>query len=222
MKRLLSVGIAVALAFVALGCADTDPGITTSVKSRLAADDTVKAYQIDVDTREGVVTLSGNVPSTEAKVRAVALARETEGVRNVIDNLMVAGGSAALPGEHNTSPTAQAAEAEARDDARDAGDATRAGARDAGESARDAGQTARDAARDAGQATGDAAVTAAVKAKLLADRAVGGLKIDVDTKDGVVTLTGTVNNATEKSEAVRLARTTNGVKSVRDNLKVSR
>jgi osmotically-inducible protein OsmY len=115
----------------------------------------------------------------------------------------VAGGSAALPGEYNTSPTARDAEDEARDEARDASDATR------------------DAAGDAGQATGDAALTAAVKTKLLADRSVSGLKIDVDTRNGVVTLTGTVNNATEKSEAVRIARATDGVKTVRDNLKVA-
>lgn len=203
MKRLKLLGGAFALAFVAVACAETDPGITTSVKSRFAADDTVKAYQIDVDTREGVVTLSGNVPSDAAKQRAVALARETDGVRNVVDNLTVAGGSAALPGEYNTSPTARDAEDEARDEARDASDATR------------------DAAGDAGQATGDAALTAAVKTKLLADRSVSGLKIDVDTRNGVVTLTGTVNNATEKSEAVRIARATDGVKTVRDNLKVA-
>ena len=210
MKRLKSLSCVFALAFVAAACAETDPGITTSVKSRFAADDTVKAYQIDVDTRDGVVTLSGNVPTAAAKQQAVALARETDGVRNVVDNLTVAGGSAALPGEYNTSPAARDAE----DEARDAGDATR-------DAARDAGDTARDVTRDVGQATGDAALTAAVKTKLLADRSVSGLKIDVDTRDGVVTLTGTVNNATEKSEAVRIARSTDGVKTVRDNLKVA-
>ena len=214
MKRLKSLSCVFALAFVAAACAETDPGITTSVKSSFAADDTVKAYQIDVDTREGVVTLSGNVPSEAARQRAVALARETDGVRNVVDNLTVGAGSAALPGEYNTSPAARDAEDEARDEARDAGDATR-------DAAREAGDTARDATRDAGRATGDAALTAAVKTKLLADRSVSGLKIDVDTTNGVVTLTGSVNNATEKSEAVRIARSTDGVKSVRDNLKVA-
>ena len=199
MKRLTSLSCILALAFVASACGATDPGITTSVKSNLAADDTVKAYQIDVDTQEGVVTLSGNVPSAAAKQRAVALARETDGVRNVVDNITVAGGSAAFPGEHNTSPTGQAAEGEARDQS----------------------ATAADRANDAGQATGDAALTAAVKTKLLADQSVGGLKIDVDTKESIVTLSGTVNSSTEKAEAVRIARSTEGVKTVRDNLKVA-
>ena len=44
-----------------VACAQTDAGITTNVKTKMAADDTVKAYQIDVDTRNGVVTLSGAV-----------------------------------------------------------------------------------------------------------------------------------------------------------------
>ena len=44
--------------------------------------------------------------------------------------------------------------------------------------------------RGVGTAVGDAAITSAVKAKFLADTTVSGLKIDVDTKDGVVTLTG--------------------------------
>ena len=63
-----------------------------------------------------------------------------------------------------------------------------------------------------GDAAADAATTAAVKTKLLGDTKVGGLNIDVDTKDNVVTLTGKVKSAAERTEAVRLARTTTGVK----------
>ena len=58
MKRLGSLISAAALVFT-VGCGQTDPGITTSVKSKLASDDMVKAYQIDVDTKDHVVTLSG-------------------------------------------------------------------------------------------------------------------------------------------------------------------
>ena len=42
------------LVVVTVACAQSDPGITTAVKSQFAADDTVKAYQIDVD-RKSVV-----------------------------------------------------------------------------------------------------------------------------------------------------------------------
>ena len=83
--------LSVVLCLVAVACAQTDAGITTKVKSKLAADDTVKAYQIDVDTRDKVVTLSGSVDSQSAKEQAVSLARGTEGVADVVDNITVAG-----------------------------------------------------------------------------------------------------------------------------------
>jgi hyperosmotically inducible protein len=73
-----------------------------------------------------------------------------------------------------------------------------------------------------GNVATDAAVTTAVKSKLLADPAVGGLKIDVDTKDGVVTLTGNLATRAEADQAVKVARATDGVVRVVDNLKVGR
>jgi hyperosmotically inducible protein len=48
------------------------------------------------------------------------------------------------------------------------------------------------------------------------------LKIDVDTTNDVVTLSGTVPTAAEKRHAVEVARATDGVKSVVDNLKVGK
>ena len=71
-----------------------------------------------------------------------------------------------------------------------------------------------------GDAAADAATTAAVKTKLLGDTKVAGLNIDVDTKDNVVTLSGKVKTAAERTEAVRLARTTTGVKSVVNKLTI--
>ena len=69
---------------------------------------------------------------------------------------------------------------------------------------------------------GEAALTAKVKTKFLADTSISGLKIDVDTKNDVVTLSGTVPTAAEKRKAVEVARATDGVKSVVDNLKVGK
>jgi hypothetical protein len=88
----LWLAVAAAAVLLATACAQTDAGITTKVKSKLAADDTVKAYQIDVDTRNKVVTLTGNVDSQAAKEQAVSIARGTEGVADVVDNIIVAGG----------------------------------------------------------------------------------------------------------------------------------
>jgi hypothetical protein len=79
---------AVALLFT-VACGQTDAGITTAVKSKLAADDTVKAYQVDVDTSNKVVTLRGDVETMAQKQHAVTIARNTDGVTDVIDQLRV-------------------------------------------------------------------------------------------------------------------------------------
>jgi hyperosmotically inducible periplasmic protein len=61
-----------------------------------------------------------------------------------------------------------------------------------------------------------------VKTKLLADTTVSGLKIDVDTKDGVVTLNRMVANKAEADRAMSLARDSAGVKRVVSNLRIGR
>jgi osmotically-inducible protein OsmY len=187
-----------AVAVIAVGCAQTDAGITTKVKSKFAADDTVKAYQIDVDTKDKVVTLSGNVESAAAKDRAAELARQTTGVVDVVNNLTVGTGLAAMPG---------------------AGGAPAPGGE--GDAAVGGNAPNPEPDRSAGQTVDDAAITAAVKTKLLADPKVGGLKIDVDTRNGVVYLTGDhMKSQAEIDQAIKLARETSGVKSVENKLVV--
>ena len=63
--------------------------ITAKIKSKMALDDTIQAADIDVDTADGVVTLTGSVRSQAERDRAVRLAQETEGVRSVVDRLTV-------------------------------------------------------------------------------------------------------------------------------------
>ena len=73
----------------------------------------------------------------------------------------------------------------------------------------------------AAEAAGDAAITSKVKSKLIADPEVKGVDIDVDTRNGVVTLTGAATSRALAAEAVKLARHTDGVKSVVDKIKVT-
>ena len=193
---------AAVFAAATVACSGADAGITTAVKSKLAADDTVKAYRIDVDTSNAVVTLNGQVDTARARARAVELAKATDGVRDVVDNLSVVAGVTPPGGLDDA----------AMKRARDAADATTA----------DADTAKRDTVGTAGSAAGDATLTAKVKAKFLADTSISGLKIDVDTKNDVVTLSGTVPTAAEKRHAVEVARATDGVKSVVDNLKVGK
>jgi osmotically-inducible protein OsmY len=66
----------------------------------------------------------------------------------------------------------------------------------------------------------DATITTRVKTSLLNDPDVGGLRIDVDTFKGVVTLSGAVKTAAERDKAMALARKVGGVTDVRSTLQV--
>lgn len=63
--------------------------ITAKIKAKMALDDRVKAAKIDVDTSGSVVTLSGRVANEAERARAVELARETDGVTSVVDELTI-------------------------------------------------------------------------------------------------------------------------------------
>jgi hyperosmotically inducible protein len=197
----------VCAAGLAIACGQTDTGITTAVKAKLAADDIVKSYQIDVDTERRVVTLTGNVETTVAKDQALKLARETDGVREVVDKLSVSETAATSGRLDDLDPTKPVDDADIDDKAEAQG--------------RDAGRRAGEATDKAGAVVTDAAMTAAVKSKLLADEKVAGLKIDVDTKNAVVTLTGDVRSQAEADAAIRITRGTEGVRNVVSKLRVA-
>jgi hyperosmotically inducible protein len=63
--------------------------LTAKIKAKMALDDVVKARAIDVTTEGTAVTLSGTVHSQAEHARAIALARETNGVSKVVDQLTV-------------------------------------------------------------------------------------------------------------------------------------
>lgn len=67
----------------------SDAWITTKVNWFFVGEDTLKGSRIDVDTKNNVVTLSGTVTSQAGRTRAVALAKQTEGVKDVVDRLTV-------------------------------------------------------------------------------------------------------------------------------------
>ena len=69
-----------------------DASITAKVNAALAADKDLKATKIDVDTKNGVVTLSGPAPSDGARERATEIARTVKGVSSVNNKLTVKAG----------------------------------------------------------------------------------------------------------------------------------
>jgi hyperosmotically inducible periplasmic protein len=66
-----------------------EAALTTKIKAKMALDDAIKARAIDVSTTGSTVTLTGTVSSKEEHDRALALARETDGVTRVIDKLRI-------------------------------------------------------------------------------------------------------------------------------------
>jgi osmotically-inducible protein OsmY len=73
----------------AAGNAIADGWITTKIHARFAEDDVVKARRIDIDTKDGVVILKGSVGSKLEHDRAETLARSTDGVKRVVNNLLI-------------------------------------------------------------------------------------------------------------------------------------
>ena len=229
----------------AQGDAAADAATTSAVKTKLLADTKVGGLGIDVDTKDNVVTLTGKVRSTAERDEAIRLARTTSGVKNVVNHLKVdptykgvtdkddkAKGTAGRTAEKTKAEAKEAKENAKdtkiviKDDTKESAAKVKSASKKAADKTEDAaqkvGEKSKDAAIKTKDVTADASITSAVKTKFLADTKVAGLKIDVDTKDNVVTLTGNVKSEAEKAEAIRLAKTTTGVKSVVDKLVVVR
>jgi hyperosmotically inducible protein len=66
-----------------------DASITTAVKAKFVEDKTVDAGAIKVETLNGAVSLSGFAKSNAEKAQAEYLARNTKGVRQVLNHLTV-------------------------------------------------------------------------------------------------------------------------------------
>src|SRR5688572_8966754 len=69
-----------------------DVAITAKVSGSLAKDPDLSAIKINVDTKDGVVTLNGPAPSAAAKDKATAIAKQVQGVSSVNNQLMVTPG----------------------------------------------------------------------------------------------------------------------------------
>jgi len=151
MRRLAGFISAAGMVFAA-ACAQTDAGITSAVKSKLAADDTVKAYQVDVDTSNHIVTLKGDVNTPVAKERAVEIARTTDGVQDVIDQLRVTN-TAATSGRLDDDRATITVDDGVKSDAEKAGEATK-----------DAGKHGATATKNAAEKAADKTVDATKKA----------------------------------------------------------
>jgi len=143
----------------------SDAVITSTIETKLAADTDTDSYEIDVDTLNGVVRLRGIVETEMERKEAERLAKDTNGVSRV-DNQLKLGD---LTAEENAT---------------------------------------------------DAWLVSKVKSQLVADPQVNSFNIDVDALDGNVTLSGVVTGQRARQEAERIAKATEGVKQVRNEIRV--
>jgi hyperosmotically inducible periplasmic protein len=150
-----------------------DVALTAKVKTGLAGDSETSAMKVGVNTDRGVVTLSGVVPTEREKMKAEQIARRTEGVTQVVNNITI--------------------------------DPNTIGATNIKEKTE--------------EAVSDTTILSKIKAKLLLEQITG---TDVDVSNGVVTLKGQVADQKQVTQAAEIARTTNGVKSVKNQLTVKK
>jgi hyperosmotically inducible protein len=176
-----------------------DAWITTQIHAKFFLDPDIKGRDINVDTTAGVVTLRGEVHSPAEHNQALAKAKATEGVKRMVDKLVV------TPGDRPIT-------ADIRDKA-------------AASLPRDKEQAkaqARTAADRVGKEISDTWITTQVEAMYFLDREVKGMQISVTTKGGVVSLAGTVDSDTARQKAIADARSIEGVTQVVDKLVVKK
>lgn len=198
--RAVTTSLMIALALIGFGCASQeadDAGISAKIKTKLAADSETSAIKIGVDTVHNVVTLTGTVPTEREKAKAEQLARTTEGVTQVINNITV----------NPNSVGATNIEEKAREAANQVGDKAREAANKVEEKAREA----------AGTVGADAAILARIKTKFLTE---GITRTNVDVTGGVVTIKGDVESERKRTLAGDLARATEGVVSINNQLTI--
>src|SRR4026207_834175 len=196
-----------------------DSTIKSRVETRLKNDATLKGDNIVVSVDKGVVTLSGTVHSNAQKDRAKALAK-VSGVTDVDSKLEVesTGPSTVDKAEAKTKDAAKATKDATKDAGKATKDATVKGAEKTKDAAAKTGEKTKDAVATTGEVINDAWITSKVSADFVNEDTLKGSDINVDTKDHVVTLKGTVVSAAGKARAEEIAKTTKGVKRVVNTL----
>jgi hyperosmotically inducible protein len=143
-----------------------DLWITSAAKMTMMADGNLPALDVNIDTRNGVVTLFGIVPSQEAKASAEADVKKVAGVKSVVNDLQV------VPESKQEAVAANDEETQKR-----------------------------------------------LMAAFEKDPELGDINVEV--KNGVARLTGTVDSGTDRLHAAVIARSTAGVRSVQDDMTIS-
>ena len=216
-------------AVAAVGTTDTISPVTTT-----ATRDATKAAAVDkcaqiagqpktgclIDNRAAVTTTTGATTTTTTVPGAVVANRTANAVDNAADNTR----NAAAVAADKTRNAATTVVEKTKEVAATAADKTRhAAAVVAGktERAADTAEVKTDvAARKSGAVVADSVITTKVKADIFKEPELKSMAIHVETEKGVVMLSGFVDSKADADKAVRLAKSVEGVSSVKSAIKV--
>jgi hyperosmotically inducible protein len=87
--RRLLLSLVIGSGFLLAAPPVTDDYISDAVRQKLAADQVVKGGAIDVQVKDGIVTLKGRVQEPKQKSKASKLAKKVKGVKSVVDELTI-------------------------------------------------------------------------------------------------------------------------------------
>jgi osmotically-inducible protein OsmY len=243
----LALVLAVAALAITTGplrAAETDDRIETSFKNTYVYKTYLKDERIQISSKDGAVTLSGDVYNDTHKPMAQDTAEALPGVKSVDNRIEVKG-----PTENSDTWLSMKVKSALVFHRNVNANKTDVSVKDGivtlkGEAASQAqkdltGEFSKDVegvkgvqnemtvaakpeppTQTMGEKIDDASITAQVKATLLTHRSTGVLRTKVSTMDGVVTLTGQARNAAERDLATKLVEDINGVKSVVNNMTI--
>jgi hyperosmotically inducible protein len=238
-----------AVALVALSvpayASKTDDRIESSAKKSYVFKTYLKDDDIKIESEKGVVTLTGTVSEESHKSLAQETVAGLPGVKKVDNSLEVKGESPAESSdawltakvkttllfhrsvsamtEVNTKDGIVTLKGDASSQAQK--ELTTEYAKDV-EGVKDVNnemtvsKTSKKTSRTAGEKIDDASITAQVKMALLFHRSTSAVHTKVETKHGVVTVSGQAKNAAEKDLVTKLVDDVNGVKSVNNRMKI--
>jgi hyperosmotically inducible protein len=201
---LISVGFLVMLGFLA-GCSQTGNTTSASAPSAMTDSDLQQAVQsrLNSDPELNAAKLDVDADAKDNKVTLKGIV-PTETIRSRAVDLAKAGSPNLEISDKIDVKPAEISRSEYTE-----------------EMARDAREKAKIAGDKIGTSINDAWIHTKITSKLISDKETPARKINIDVVDGIVTLRGEVNTATAKDEADRIAKDTEGVRRVRNLLKVT-
>ena len=117
-KNKIGVLVLVLMLTMSVSCSrigkPSDDAITTDIKAKMFSEPALKAATVDVVSKQGEVTLTGQVPDDAARLAAYKIASETKGVSRVNDQMSVATAQISVPQAAAPTPEAAAARRAAR------------------------------------------------------------------------------------------------------------